>query len=262
MMERRTVLGYLAAAGALCPACLSLAPRAASAAAGSHGTAPHWGYAGEAGPERWHALDPAFEVCGTGAEQSPVDLHGAVPARLGSIEIDYRPMTPRVVNNGHTIQVNCDPGGGIVLNGDRFRLVQFHFHHPSEHLLAGRAFDLEAHFVHAAESGALAVLGVLIQPGAANATLEPIWRLIPDQAGGEAVGTEPFSPADLLPTDRGHFRYAGSLTTPPCSQTVLWTVFRQPVTASPEQIRRFAELFPGNARPVQPINRRFLLESA
>ena len=66
----------------------------------------------------------------------------------------------------------------------------------------------------------------------------------------------------LLPSGREYFRYAGSLTTPPCSEGVLWTVFRNPVEASAEQIRRFAQLFPVNARPVMPINRRFLLESS
>lgn len=70
-----------------------------------------------------------------------------------------------------------------------------------------------------------------------------------------------FDPAALLPVPREYYRYVGSLTTPLCSEGVLWTVFRSPVEASAAQIRRFARLFPMNAGPVQPVNRRFVLES-
>ena len=176
------------------------------------------------------------------------------------MNVDYRPTTANVVNNGHTIQVNCDPGSSLNLDGVNFKLLQNHFHHPSEHLLSGRSFDLEAHFVHASADGTLAVLGVLVKPGAESAALAPVWSAMPHQPGnarGDVV-----QPADLLPADRSYFRYLGSLATPPCSQKVIWSVFRNPIEMSPDQVRQFASLFPMNARPVQRLNRRMLLTAS
>ncbi|HWA45807.1 MAG TPA: carbonic anhydrase [Hypericibacter adhaerens] len=227
----------------------------------SHGEAAHWSYEGEAGPQNWGELSADFKVCELGFEQTPIDLKNAISAQLAGVEPDFRPMPLKILNNGHTIQVNCDPGSRSRIDGRSFELLQFHFHHPSEHLLAGRAFDLELHFVHRAESGQLAVLGVFIQQGAENAALQPIWAGMPAVAGPvQDVGTQ-ITPASLLPTERGFFRYQGSLTTPPCSEGVLWTMFKQPIEASEDQIRKFAALFPSNARPVQGVNRRFLLQS-
>ncbi|MGH6718639.1 MAG: carbonic anhydrase, partial [Alphaproteobacteria bacterium] len=165
-------------------------------------------------------------------------------------------------NNGHTIQVNCEGGGFSMIEGSRYELLQFHFHHPSEHLLAGRSFDLECHFVHKSAAGGLAVLGVFIRPGMANATLAPIWAAMPSEGGQDAALGAVVDPAGLLPAERGFFRYMGSLTTPPCSEGLTWTVFKTAVEASVTQIQQFAALFPMNARPVMPRHRRFLLETA
>ena len=251
-------------AAALCPICLSLTGDAARAAetakAGGH-AAPHWGYQGEGAPERWGQLSPDFRVCDLGLEQTPVDLKGAVRAELGQVEPNFQPMPLRIVNNGHTIQVNCDPGSGSRIGGARYELLQFHFHHPSEHLLAGARFDLECHFVHRNSGGELAVLGVFIRPGAHSAALEPIWDAMPAKEGPEQRAAATVRPMELLPARRTYFRYFGSLTTPPCSEGVLWTVYRDPIEASREQIQRFAQLFPVNARPVLPLHRRFLIES-
>jgi carbonic anhydrase len=194
-------------------------------------------------------------------EQTPVDLVGATRSELLGVEPMFQPMPLTILNNGHTIQVNCAPGSRTMIDGQAYSLVQFHFHHPSEHLLSGRAFDLELHFVHKSDAGQLAVLGVFFQPGAMNTALQPIWDAMPAEAGPEQTKSTSINPASLLPVDRGIFRYWGSLTTPPCSEGVLWTVFKQPVSISSDQVQRFASLFPVNARPVMPMHRRFLLES-
>ncbi|MBY0430110.1 MAG: carbonic anhydrase family protein, partial [Rhodospirillales bacterium] len=143
-----------------------------------------------------------------------------------------------------------------------YKLVQFHFHHPSEHLLSGKRFKMEAHFVHKAEDGRLAVLGVFIRPGAENAAYAPIFANMPEHEGPEKLieGVK-VNPADMLPAGRGYFRYMGSLTTPPCSEGILWSVFKDSLEASPAQIEKFAKLFPMNARPPQELNRRFLLDT-
>jgi carbonic anhydrase len=256
--SRRGALSVLGGA-LLCPLCQ---PAFASGSAASGHTAPHWSYEGEAGPESWGGLAPEMRVCSMGMEQTPIDLAGATRATLGAVEVRFQPLQPKVLNNGHTIQVIAEGGGFSLIEGDRYDLLQVHFHHPSEHLLAGRAFDLECHFVHKSAAGALAVLGVFIRPGQANPVLEPIWAAMPAEGGKDAALATTIDLTGLLPAERGFFRYMGSLTTPPCSEGLTWTVFKAPVEASVAQIQQFAALFPMNARPVQSRHRRFLLETA
>lgn len=249
-----------------CAYCLSAAR--AFAAEPSHSatpnaahTAPHWSYDGDTGPEHWGELQPDFKVCQLGLEQTPIDLANGMKGETGPIALDYRPLPLRIVNNGHTIQVNADAGCSCAIGGTRYELLQFHFHHPSEHLLAGKPFDLECHFVHQSSAGALAVVGVLVRPGAKNAALQAVFDAMPPTDGPEKRTSGSVDPAALLPKAGGYFRYMGSLTTPPCSEGLTWTVFKEPIEASPDQIRQFASLFPSNARPVHKLNRRFLIES-
>ena len=258
-LDRRRALRVFAGAAtiAACPICRAPAEEKKPEA---HGGA-HWTYDGEAGPEAWGDLSADFKVCSLGMEQTPIDLKGTIRAETGLVEPSFQQMPLTVLNNGHTIQVNCAPGSRTMISGRPFDLVQFHFHHPSEHLLSGKAFEMELHFVHKSAEGRLAVLGVFIRPGEEHAGLTPIWAAMPREAGEpQKIGTS-IEPAKLLPAERKYFRYKGSLTTPPCSEGVLWTVFRDPIEASSDQIRQFAELFPVNARPVQSLNSRFLLES-
>jgi carbonic anhydrase len=261
--SRRALFGYASAAA--CPLCAGV--RAAEPAHGSEavhpaGAAPHWSYEGDGAPARWGELSADFRTCSVGAEQTPIDLTGGIRAQTGPALLSYQLLPLKLINNGHTIQVNTPPGSRLRIEHVTYELLQFHFHHPSEHLLSGKALDLECHFVHRAASGALAVVGVFIRPGAANPSLAPIWQAMPSAEGPEKeVAGVTVDTAALLPKQRAYFRYMGSLTTPPCSEGITWTVFRNPVEASPEQIRRFAALFPMNARPQQPLNRRFLLQT-
>jgi carbonic anhydrase len=257
--SRRRFLRGIGIAGIGCPLCFSALTRARAATdAAQHPL--HWSYEGEEGPEHWGTLSPDFKVCDLGLQQSPVDLAHSLRAELRDIPIGWASGQYTIVNNGHTIQVNCAGSGSIELGGRPFDLLQFHFHHPSEHKLEGQAFDMECHFVHKSAQHGLAVLGVLIKPGAANAAFQPVFDALPTDPGHEV----PLAGVDLkamLPAGRGYFRYMGSLTTPPCGEVVTWTIFKDPVEAAPAQIGKFAGLFPMNARPVQNLNRRFLLES-
>jgi carbonic anhydrase len=249
-IERRTFLKYAVAGCACC-----MAPRFADAV--DH-AAPHWSYEGATGPEHWGELSPDFKVCQAGLQQTPIDLSSAMKGDA-SIAVDYRPFPLRVVNNGHTIQAAASGGNAIAIEGTRYDLAQFHFHHPSEHLLDGVAFDMEAHLVHKSAEGRFAVVGVFMKAGAHNDALDVVFNYMPLVEGGEVLAPKSFDPSVLLPANRSGFRYMGSLTTPPCSEGLVWTVFREPIEVSPEQIRRFALLFPNNARPVQHRNDRLLV---
>lgn len=221
----------------------------------------HWTYGGDAGPDHWGELGPENKPCAIGLQQSPVELSGAMAASVPAPIPRWTPSrAAMVVNTGHTLQVNVENGGGVTLEGKAYALKQFHFHHPSEHTIEGKAYPLEVHFVHAATDGDLAVIGVLFEEGEANAALDPIWAVAPIKEGEFRVAAE-VNPLRFLPPTAGVYRYEGSLTTPPCSETVHWTVMTTPVKASASQLAAFASLFPWNARPVQPLNRRYVLKT-
>jgi carbonic anhydrase len=223
---------------------------------------PHWTYAGDKGPEHWGELGPENSPCSAGLQQSPVDLAHALGANAPAPVPRWIPASnTTVANNGHTLQVNIANGGAITLEGKSYALKQFHFHHPSEHVIEGKTFPLEVHLVHAAPDGDLAVVGVLFEEGAANPALDPIWATAPIRAGEVRINAQ-IDPARLLPPVAGVYRYEGSLTTPPCSETVHWTIMSTPATASASQLAAFASLFPLNARPVQPLNRRYVLKTS
>ncbi len=151
--------------GALACACCAKVGIAVASDKPAHGgaAAPHWSYEGEGNPAKWGELQSDFKMCQLGLEQTPIDLSSGIKGDVGAVDYDYKPLPLRIVNNGHTIQFNADPGSACVIAGTRYELLQFHLHHPSEHLLAGKGFDLECHFVHKSAAGALAVTGVFIR---------------------------------------------------------------------------------------------------
>ncbi|MEO8611152.1 MAG: carbonic anhydrase [Chloroflexota bacterium] len=221
----------------------------------------HWTYEGDEGPDAWGNLDANYALCGTGRAQSPIDVSGAEAIGLQDIQFNYQPSALNIFNNGHTIQANYDAGSSIVYNETEYQLIQFHFHHPSEHTIDGKAFDMELHLVHRDANGNLAVVGILLQKGDAdNAALAPVFDHLPAQAGDpQDVGVK-IDASAFLPNSHLFYTYAGSLTTPPCSQGVRWLLLETPVTISDAQFEAFASLFEMNVRPVQPLNNRDLLE--
>ena len=241
----------------LSPLPLALCTAMLSSAAASDSV--RWGYEGDTGPAHWGALHPAFSDCAKGVEQSPIDLVDAETREQGRIEFDYAPAPVELLNNGHAIQVNYAPGSGMTLDGVRYELLQFHFHHGSEHTVAGVRLPMELHLVHRSDRGALAVVGVLLKEGRENHVLAPIWRHMPARPAPATVAPASVDAAALLPEVRTAWRYQGSLTTPPCTQGVSWVVMTEPVAVSAEQIARYGAIFPNSYRPTQPLNDRSLI---
>jgi len=139
--------------------------------------------------------------------------------------------------------------------------VQVHFHRPSEHLIGGKNFPMEAHFVHRADSGALAVVGVLLAEGKPNAAFGQIVATMPAKQGAAVEADAGINPNGLLPTKLNYYRYEGSLTTPPCSEIVEWLLLTTPIQVAASDVASFAKLYPMNARPAQKDNRRYVLQS-
>lgn len=223
----------------------------------------HWGYQGADGPANWATLAEDFEACEAGREQSPIDLDDdkAVQAPVDkAVTIDYRPVTAELVNNGHTIQANVPAGSRIVIDGTSYELKQFHFHLPSEHTEEGEHTAMELHFVHADKNGKLAVLAVLMDEKSGTSAFADLFKKLPTKEGATAKITKAFDLTAFLPGDRDQYRYEGSLTTPPCTEGVKWTVLKDPVTVAPDEVATYKELFPKSNRPTQPLNDRKLTE--
>lgn len=234
---------------------------AAMAVSATSSGGAHWGYSGEAGPENWGNLDARYVTCKTGRNQSPIDLTNFVEANLNPITYSYQAGTTEILNNGHTVQINYAAGSSITVDGHVFELEQFHFHAPSENTINGKHYPMEGHLVHADKDGNLAMIAVMFEQGRNNPLLSPLWMKMPNKQGDKNALPKPYNVSAMLPSDRDYYRFDGSLTTPPCSEGVLWFVIKQPAIASKPQIDQFTKVMGhSNNRPLQPLNEREVLK--
>jgi carbonic anhydrase len=221
------------------------------------GVQPNWGYSGKTDSSRWGKLSPNFGTCESGMAQSPIDIKGANKKGASApITFNYKSSPLVVVDNGHTIQANYAPGSSMTVGGEKYELLQFHFHTPSEHQIAGKASAMEVHLVHRNATGKLAVVGVMMNKGKEHPLIAKVWQAIPPSGKTNTFKNIPINAADLLPVNKSYYSYAGSLTTPPCSEGVKWHVLTTGISLSPKQIATFERLYPVNARPIQPIGDR------
>ncbi len=220
---------------------------------GAAGTqAVHWEYDGAMGPENW---GKEFPTCGRGKSQAPLNIKGPFEKVRYSVAPDYKQGQLKIVNNGHTIQVNVPVGSKIRIDGKPYDLLQFHFHRPSEEHIDGKPSAMVIHFVHKNAEGELAVLGVMLREGNENPGIKTLWTHAPKAEGPEVVPDGVmFNPGNLLPREMDFFHYDGSLTTPPCTEKVKFYILKTQVNVSKEQMAEFP--FKMNARPIQPTNGR------
>ena len=228
----------------------ALAPLLAQPALAAGGQAP-WGYGGATGPDAWGRLAPAYATCAAGKNQSPIDVTQPVASPLFELEGRRIPLPSAISHNSE-----------LRVSGESYKLLQVHFHSPSEHAVDGTRYPMEAHLVHINDQRQLAVVGVLFREGARNPLIDAVWGHMPASAGPvRGVAEVRVNPADLLPAERAYAHYRGSLTTPPCSEGVRWFVMREAAEISRDQVERFLRVVGENARPLQPLNNRFLLET-
>jgi carbonic anhydrase len=220
-----------------------------------------WAYAGAGGPESWGNLHPDFAACRNGQRQSPIDIRDGLPVDQDPVQFDYRLSGLSVIDTGRTIQANLTRGNIIFALGRQYELQYVHFHLPAEERINGRGFDMVAHLVHKDKEGRIAIVAVLMERGAAHEAMQMVWNNLPLQRKDEVRSATPLDPSAFLPLDRRYYAYIGSLTSPPCTEGVLWLVMKQPVTVSPEQMAVFARLYPMNARPIQSAAGRLIRES-
>jgi carbonic anhydrase len=230
----------------------------------------------ELGPNAWGGIDASFEQCRTGDRQSPVAIAKAASADLPALEFDYPATTFVVKNTGHTIEATMPESSNLTLSvgKDVYRLVQFHFHAPSEHTAGGIQYPAELHLVHESPSGEVAVVAIFLEP---SSLPSPLIDEVIESAG--SVGEEvPISDdftlslvellLDLEPptaTVDGYWAYPGSLTMPGCTEGVRWIVLQDiriisdgAVSLLHDTIAGFPDYdgYPDNNRPTQPLNGR------
>jgi carbonic anhydrase len=233
------------------------------------------------GPPTWGTVTFPFATCGSvlpgtpftevGKKQSPIDITGAQAALLPPPLYRYGNTPFEVENTGHVVEVPYAPGSNLVIGFDVFELVQFHFHTDSEHAVNGRKSPMELHLVHRNALGNLAVVGVLLEVGPRpNPLIEEIFANAPIKAGATvSVEGRSLNALELLPRNAASFwTYSGSLTTPPCSEGVKWTVLKNTVQVSQATVERYRKIvaefpgyngFPRNNRVVTPLNGRAIL---
>jgi len=220
-----------------------------------------WAYSGLGAPENWPKL-PGNALCGTGKRQSPIDIRGGIRVDLEQIGFDYRPTQFRITDTGRTVQVDVAEGNNISVLGRQWQLVHIQFHRPAETRVNGKIYEMSAHLVHRDYANNLAIIAVLMERGMEHPVIQKLWNHMPLDTG---LSVEPpnvvIDLTKLLPEHREYYTYMGSQTTPPCTENVLWMVFKEPIMVSPEQIGIFARLYPHNARPVQPTHDRLIKES-
>lgn len=257
--------GWMKAAFLVVAAVVSPAGLQAQDAAGEHYVSPWrtpWTYEDA---KHWSDLDPEYAAC-KGTEQSPIDIRNAQRADLPALKFESKSgLLKSVINNGHTIRVNYHdaPGSGnfLIVGDKRYQLTQFHFHRPSEEYIRGKPYDMVVHLMYRMSDGKVAGVAVLLQAGSANPTIEKIWQHMPKSEGQEEVAGVEINPAGLLPDATAYYMYMGSLTAPPCTESVTWFVLKTPLDISAEQIDAFAKLYPHDVRPLQPLNGRVVKES-
>ncbi len=229
---------------------------------GEKSPAIHWGYEGEYGPEHWGDISPEYSTCKSGERQSPIGISVTEKAKLDAINFNYYTTPLKIINNGHTIQINYGRGSYISIGNKRYDLVQFHFHSPSEHKIQGQSYAMEAHLVHKDEGGKLAVVAILMEEGKCNDFIKTLWNNIPSEEGKERLATDiKTNASQLLPKETGYYNYSGSLTVPPGHENVNWFVLKTPIEVSKTQVEKFTSLFKKTARPIQSLHGRVVRES-
>lgn len=225
--------------------------------------ASHWSYEGKESPEHWSEIDAKNQLCKDGKNQSPIDISTTLKAHINPLKTSYIDAPISLLNNGHTIQAGFAPDAkdSVTIDDVPFQLQQFHFHAPSENTLHGKHYAMEMHLVHQNAEGEIAVVAVMFEIGAENPELAKLWQSMPAKADESSPLPQKIDVNKLLPEDLSHYRFSGSLTTPPCTEGVRWLVMKHPITLSAQQLKQFTSVMHhANNRPVQPTHGRVIVE--
>lgn len=231
------------------------------AAKSASDAAAAWAYEGAGAPERWGGLRSEYALCASGRRQAPIDIRDGIGVDLEPLRFAYAPSSFRVTDTAKHLVVSSH-GGGFSLLGKRYVLTQLVFHRPAETMIDGKSYDMDVQLMHRAEDGQVAIVSILLERSVENPVIQAVLNHLPLERGGDvAPPAQGLDLERLLPVDRRYYAFMGSLTTPPCTENVLWLVMKEPQPVSAEQMAIFERLYPPNARPVQPVLGRIIKSS-
>ncbi len=210
-----------------------------------------WQYQGDKGPEAWGDLSENYGTCKTGKQQSPINITGSFQDMSDVLILNYSSTPLNAYKLLEKVRQDIAPGNHVSLNGERYNLLQFHTHAPSEHQINGKTYDGVMHFVHKNAKGELLVIGVMLEASdTANAQWEDILNHMESGKKGD------LNLDGLFTNAARYFHYSGSLTTPPCSENVKWFVMETPLKVSKAQMDRIRSQHTHTNRPIQALNAR------
>ncbi|KAJ0872763.1 putative carbonic anhydrase [Helianthus annuus] len=185
------------------------------------------------GPDRWGTMRNEWSLCSNGTMQSPIDMSSRRVKMVDhpkNLYRNYKPCNATMLNRGHDIMVKwIGDAGSIIINDTEYALKQAHWHSPSEHTINGIRFDMELHMVHLSMDNKIAVIAVLYRIGRPSHFLSRlalnISSMIDRKGMREHSGI--INPRAIQMSSRMYYRYIGSLTVPPCTEKVVWTISRR-----------------------------------
>jgi len=275
---RRSPLLFAAAAVAVIAAAALVPPPAVGAPTNwdptmRADTNSPWNYSGMTGPNNWGLLDPAFATCGTGRQQSPINVQ-VTPTNYPRVTL-FSLLTPGTASftaktsiNNVPLKCTSNTCGTLNWQFQTYNLVNVHGHAPAEHTINGRAFPFEMHFVHIAPGDHIAVVGVLFDYSPVdNPLINKLFEAEQNAAtgaGDTGVGVTGAEWGTIERPEAGFCHHMGSLTTPPCTEQLAWFIEMQVMPISVRQVARFRDYRTrntglnelGNNRPLQPTNGR------
>lgn len=224
-----------------------------------------WGYNEDNGPGRWAELSSEYELCGSGENQSPINIASdkTLPARKAGIKFNYGLLQPLgISNDGKHIRVDVKPGADITVEGAAYELKYLSLHMPSEHTVNGQHFPLEIQFIHENAEKHKAGVSLMMIPGRPDRTLNLLMQDFPIQKGEtKSLSENALRNLEMKKKLASYYYYNGSMTTPPCTEGMRWFIMQDPLSLSAEQQEAFKQaLGVDNNRPVQALNARMVLK--
>ena len=211
-----------------------------------------WDYDGLRGFMNWPSLNPAYEICGNGRRQSPINLKWQKPSPNNTLRVSYQPTDVIINNKGFTFSIDFTRPLPIYFNNREFQLESVEFHSPSEHQLSNKVFPIEVQMYHRSPNGLL-ILSSFLEEGQKSSWFETFLNVAKTVKPQKTSQRMLFDPQNLLPSNLNYYQYSGSLTYPPCSEGIERIVFNTPQQVSRQQILILRDLMPINNRPVQPL---------
>lgn len=224
-------------------------------------TAQHeFTYNGDTGPGYWSDLESDFSACAPSptGRQSPIDIDTVVlDPGLGGLNLILNKMLYTLINNGHTIQAAPQVGGTLTIGSDIYTLSQFHFHTLSEHTVEGTHGVMELHAVFIDAKNNYVVIGMLYKIGKQNQFLGNLIAAgLPKLTTSAPVTVNKLDLDKAFTDTNRYYTYPGSLTTPPCTESVKWIVLKEWAELSSEQFEAFRTILGDDFRPLQERNKR------